>query len=192
MHVVLLYMARSFLYYFALVLYYFVLVLFCRGPILWPPDVKNWLIGKDPAAGKDWRQEEKWVTEDEVASVTRWTCIWTSSRSWWWEAWCASVHGVSKSQMRLSKWTELNWTELIIMTQKFMRCSIFWGGFPGSVCNVGALGSIPGLGRSPEGRHGNPLRTLAWRIPTWRIPMDRGAWWATLHGVSKNWTCLSD
>ena len=36
-------------------------------PILWPPDVKNWLIGKDPDAGKDWRQEEKRVTEDEMA-----------------------------------------------------------------------------------------------------------------------------
>ena len=35
-------------------------------PILWPPDVKNWLIGKDPGAGKDWRQEEKGTTEDEM------------------------------------------------------------------------------------------------------------------------------
>ena len=35
-------------------------------PILWPPDVKNWLIGKDPDAGKDWRQEEKGTTEDEM------------------------------------------------------------------------------------------------------------------------------
>ena len=35
-------------------------------PILWPPDVKNWLIGKDPAAGKDWRWEEKGTTEDEM------------------------------------------------------------------------------------------------------------------------------
>ena len=34
--------------------------------ILWPPDVKNWLIGKDPDAGKDWRQEEKGMTEDEI------------------------------------------------------------------------------------------------------------------------------
>ena len=34
-------------------------------PILWPPDVKNWLIGKDPDAGKDWRQE-KGITEDEM------------------------------------------------------------------------------------------------------------------------------
>ena len=35
-------------------------------PILWPPDVKNWLIGKDPDAGKGWRQEEKGKTEDEM------------------------------------------------------------------------------------------------------------------------------
>ena len=35
-------------------------------PILWPPDAKNWLIGKDPDAGKDWRQEEKGMIEDEM------------------------------------------------------------------------------------------------------------------------------
>ena len=35
-------------------------------PILWPPDAKNWLTGKDPDAGKDWRQEEKWMTGDEM------------------------------------------------------------------------------------------------------------------------------
>ena len=37
-----------------------------EAPILWPPDVKNWLLGKDPDAGKDWRQEEKGPTEDEM------------------------------------------------------------------------------------------------------------------------------
>ena len=35
-------------------------------PVLWPPDVKNWLIRKDPDAGKDWRLEEKGTTEDEM------------------------------------------------------------------------------------------------------------------------------
>ena len=35
-------------------------------PILWPPDVKNWLIWKDPDAGTDWRQEEKGTTEDKI------------------------------------------------------------------------------------------------------------------------------
>ena len=37
-----------------------------EAPILWPPDGKNWLLGKDPDAGKHWRQEEKGMTEDEV------------------------------------------------------------------------------------------------------------------------------
>ena len=37
-----------------------------EAPVLWPPDAKSWLIGKDPAAGKDWRQEEKGMTEDEM------------------------------------------------------------------------------------------------------------------------------
>ena len=37
-------------------------------PMLWPPDVKNWLIGKDPDAGKDWRWEEKGTTQDEMVA----------------------------------------------------------------------------------------------------------------------------
>ena len=40
--------------------------------ILWPPDVKNWLIGKDSDAGKDWRQEEKGMVEDEKVGWHRW------------------------------------------------------------------------------------------------------------------------
>ena len=41
-------------------------------PILWPPDAKNWFIGKDPDAGKDWRQEEKGMTEDELVGIMEW------------------------------------------------------------------------------------------------------------------------
>ena len=41
-------------------------------PILWPPDVKNWLIGKDPDAGKDWRWEEKGTTKDEMVGCHHW------------------------------------------------------------------------------------------------------------------------
>ena len=37
-----------------------------EAPILWPPDAKNWFIGKDPGAGKDWRQEAKGTAEDEM------------------------------------------------------------------------------------------------------------------------------
>jgi len=58
-----------------------------EAPILRPPDAKNWLIGKDPDTGKDWRWEEKGMTEDEMVgwqSLTQWTWVWVSSRSWWW------------------------------------------------------------------------------------------------------------
>ena len=41
-------------------------------PILWPPDVQNWPIGKDPDAGKDWRQEEKGMTEYEMVGWHHW------------------------------------------------------------------------------------------------------------------------
>ena len=41
-------------------------------PIIWPPYVKNWLIWKDPDAGKDWRQEEKGMTEDEMIGCHHW------------------------------------------------------------------------------------------------------------------------
>ena len=43
-----------------------------EAPILWPSDAKNWLIGKDPDAGKDWRQEEKGTTEDEMVGWHHW------------------------------------------------------------------------------------------------------------------------
>ena len=43
-----------------------------EAPIFWPPDAKSWLIGKDPDAGKDWRQEEKGATEDEMIGWHHW------------------------------------------------------------------------------------------------------------------------
>ena len=64
--------------------------------------------------------------------------------------------------------------------------------FPGgsdskaSVYNTGDPGSIPGLGRSPGEGNGNPLQ-----YSCLENPMDRGAWWATIRGVSKGWTRLS-
>ena len=48
-------------------------------------------------------------------------------------------------------------------------------------------GSIPGLGRSPGGEHGNPLQ-----YSCLENPMDRGAWWAAVHSAAKSWTPLSD
>ena len=73
-----------------------------EAPVLWPPDAKNWHIGKDPDAGKDWRQEEKWTIEDEMVGWHHWL----SGREFEQaqelvmdrEAWHAAVHGVAKSQ----------------------------------------------------------------------------------------------
>ena len=65
----------------------------------------------------------------------------------------------------------------------------YLGGFPGnaagkeSTCNAGDPGSIPRLGRSPGGGHGNPLQ-----YSCLENSMDRGAWKATIHGVTKCWT----
>ena len=56
-----------------------------------------------------------------------------------------------------------------------------------SACNVGDLGSIPGLGRSIEEGMATHSSILAWRIP-----MDRGAWRATVHGLARSRTSLSD
>ena len=59
-----------------------------KTPILWPPDAKRLLIWKEPDAGKDWGQEEKGMTEDEMVGwhhrLTQWTQVWVNSGSWWW------------------------------------------------------------------------------------------------------------
>ena len=71
----------------------------------------------------------------------------------------------------------------------FVRSYDFPGGseFKASACNDGDLGSIPGLGRSPGEGNGNPLS-----YSCLENPMDGGAWWATVHGVAKSQTRLSD
>ena len=86
-------------------------------PILWPIGVKNWLIWKDPDAGKDLGQEEKGMTEDDMVDGKSDSMDMSLSKLQELvmdrEAWRAVIHGVEKSWTRLSDWTELNWTECI-------------------------------------------------------------------------------
>jgi len=83
-----------------------------EAPILWPPDAKSWLIWKDSDAGKDWKQEEKGTTEDEMVGWHHWLTDMSLSKLWDLvmdrEAWHAVAHGVTKSQTQLGDWTELS------------------------------------------------------------------------------------
>ena len=88
------------------------------------------------------------------------------------EAWCAAIHGVTKSQTWLSEWTELNWS----FKEVFPGDSVE-GNLPADAEDVG---SIPGPGRCPGEGNGNPLE-----YSSLGNHMDRGSWWATVHGVTK-------
>ena len=77
-------------------------------PVLFPPHAKSWLIGKDSDAGRDWGQEEKGTSEDEMAGWHHWLygreSEWTPGVGDGRGAWRAAIHGVTESDM-----TELNW-----------------------------------------------------------------------------------
>ena len=91
-------------------------------PILWPLYVKSWLIGKDFDAGRDWVQEEKGTTEDEMAGrhhrLDGHEFGWTPGVGDGQGAWHAAVHGVAKSRTRLNDWTELNTVKDFVVANK--------------------------------------------------------------------------
>ena len=77
------------------------------APIFWPPDMKSWLFGKNPDAGKDWGQEEKGATEDEMVRWYHWLngyefeqTLGNSER----EAWHPAIHVVARNWTWLSDW----------------------------------------------------------------------------------------
>ena len=90
-----------------------------ESPVLWPPHAKSWLIGKGSDAGRDWGQEEKGTTEDEMAGWHHWL---DGRESQWTPGVgdgqgglvCCNSWGRKESDTteRLN-WTELNWTEVI-------------------------------------------------------------------------------
>ena len=82
-------------------------------PILWLPNAKNWLIWKDPDAGKDWK-EENGMTEDEtgwMASPTQCRWVWVNSGSSWWTGKPGVPQSIGLQRVRHDWANELNWTE---------------------------------------------------------------------------------
>ena len=94
-------------------------------PILWAPDVKNWLIGKDPDAGKDWRWEEKGTTDDEMAGWHHWwTRVWVNSGSWWWTGRPGVLQFMGSQRVRHDWATELNWIFTTTLSTRYFFVSI--------------------------------------------------------------------
>ena len=82
-------------------------------PVLWPPHAKSWLIGKDFDAGRDWGQEEKGTTEDEMAGWHHWLdggeSQWTPGVDDGQGVLACAINGVAKSRTGLSNWSDLIW-----------------------------------------------------------------------------------
>ena len=91
-------------------------------PILWPPHAKSWLIGKDSDAGRDWGQEEKGTTENEMVGWHhRLDVLWVDSRSWWWTGRPGVLQFMGSQRVGHDWVTELNWTELTPKWEKNLK-----------------------------------------------------------------------
>ena len=150
-----------------------------EAPIFWTPDVKNWLIEKDPNPGKDWRQEEKEVADGEMVGWHHWLNGHEFEQT------------VGDSEGQRSLRTMKSWTQVSDWTTTTLH---YWG-FPDGPGvkilpeNAGDSRDaclILGLERSPRVGNGDPLQ-----YSCLENSMYRRAWWATVRGVTRSWTWLS-
>ena len=144
------------------------------GHLMWRADS----LEKDPHSEKDWRQEEKGTTEDEMVGWHHWLNGYEFERTLDigkdGESWCTTVHGAANSQTGLSNWTATGTSPVAKRKRIHMQCR-----------RCKRCGLIPGSGRAPGEGNGNPLQ-----YSCLDNSMGRGALWATVHGVAKSQTRL--
>ena len=143
------------------------------GHLMWRANSleKTPLLGKIEGRRRKGRQRMRWL--DGITDS--WTWVWVSSGSWWWTGKPGMLQSMGWQRVG-HNWA--NWTTTALP-----------GGSDGkeSTFSAGDLGLIPRLGRSPREGNGYPLQ---YSCP--ENPMDRGAWWATVHGVPKSQSWLSN
>ena len=108
-----------------------------EAPILWPPDVKNWLIGKDPDAAKDWRQEDQEMTEGEMVGCHHWLNRHEFEQAPWvgdarGKSGVLQLQRVAKSWTSLRDWTELIWSCCSVAKLFLTLCDLMDFSSPGS------------------------------------------------------------
>ena len=144
-----------------------------EAPVLWPPHEMSWLIGKDSDAGRDWGQEEKWMTQDEMAVWHHWLdgheSEWTpGDDDGQGSLVCCDSWGLKESDTteRLN-WTELNWTstlDFFAFELPFFKKFYF-------ILLYNTVLVLPYINMNLS-----ELRELV---------MDREAWRAAIHGAAK-------
>ena len=142
-------------------------------PILWPPDVKDWLIGKDPDTGKDWGQEEKGTTEDEMVEWHHWL----NGHEFEQAPWVGDGQGglaccsMGLQRVRHDWWTELNWADSPISCHSLVSSQGCWPcrlQFPGLIIHWSLFSLASGkVGGKKKPQHFSPsLSALAVSLPT--------------------------
>ena len=170
-----------------------------EAPTLWPPDLKNWLFGKDLDAGKDGRQEEKGMTEDEMVGWHHWLDGHQYEQSprvgdGQGSLFCRILWGCKELDMtEWLNWSPQNHVMKAFYTNKYwFLCIINFNSqyvliyksssaIKNPPANAGDIGSLPGLGRYPGEGSGNPLQ-----YSCLGNPMDRGSWGVTVYGITKS------
>ena len=121
-----------------------------------------------------YRGRDSWM-----ASLTRWTWVSVNSRSWWWTGRPGMLRFMGSQRVGHDWAADLIWSDL-------NGASLVAQAVNNLPAHAGDTGPIPGLGGSPGEGNGYPLQYS--RLEN---PMDRGAWWTTVHGITNSQTRLS-